>query len=131
MIQAATTSRQPRSKAPGWYHMVLPLRRYRVDDGFLRQYVFGDGIEVGRAQIFEAILNRLAHCPLDFAAVRRRTGLQQLDEAAAFPPADAGRRVRGDVGNRPSVGPVLGAGELGVTVACAEKVARGMALCAS
>src|SRR5713226_7333724 len=123
MIQAATTSRQPRAKAPGWYHMALPLRGYLVDDGFLRQYVFGDGIKVGRAQIFEAILDRLAHGPLDLAAVRRRPGFQQLCKAAPFPPADAGRGVRGDVGNRPAVGAVLGTGELAVTVGRAKKIA--------
>src|SRR5260370_6235455 len=128
MIQAATTSRQPRAKAPGWYHMALPLRGYLVDDRLLRQYVIGDGIDGGRAQMLDSVFDRLAHGALHLAAVRRRTAFQQRYELAPFPPADAGRGVCGDIGNRPSVGTVLGAGKLASMVAPAKKIAGGMAL---
>src|ERR1700730_10168326 len=108
----------------------LALRGHVVKDRGLGYEVIGNRFEVAVAQIFEAILDRLPHRTLYLALLRGSAGPQELDDVLLYPLADAGARVRRDIGDELAVRSIRGSGEPLAGSQRAEEIARGVALAA-
>src|ERR1700730_10170436 len=99
-----------------------------MNDRGLGQEVIGNRFEVAVAQIFEAILDRLPHRTLYLALLRGSAGPQELDDVLLYPLADAGARVRCDIGDELAVRSIRSSGEPLAGSQRAEEIARGMTL---